>query len=186
MIDAMGKIIFIGGIHGVGKTLMCKRLEERKPVSHYSAGQLIMELKDEKLDGTDKTVKDINGNQDLLISAIEKYVSTDSLALLDGHFCLLNANNEVKRIPIETFRRIAPRAIIVLFDSVENILRRISGRDGVSYDYQLMSYFQDEEINYARYVAKCLNVPYFKADVSEQVAEVDQFIDSLSLVEVKK
>ncbi len=182
----MRKIIFVGGIHGVGKTWTCQHLEDTKSISHFPASQLIMKLKDEKPNDTDKSVKNINSNQDILLSAIEKYIHPDRLALIDGHFCLLNSNHEVERIPMETFQRIAPCAIVVLFDTIKNISKRISGRDGISYDYDFLLYFQDKEIKYAKNIAEHLCVPFLKLDVAEGFDSFTNFIDKLQLGKCKK
>ncbi len=179
----MRRIVFIGGIHGVGKTSICKHLLGMKDLNHYSASQLIAKLKNEKLTSTEKTVKDISGNQDLLINAIEKYVNNDNLTLLDGHFCLLNRNYEVTRIPIEIFYSINPTGIVVVVDSAENIIQKIKNRDGVSYDLELISYFQDEEIKYARYVSDELNVPFIEYKATEKINKLNQFLGDLLLAE---
>lgn len=34
-------IHFFGGIHGVGKTFLCKRLSSQLSIKHFSAGELI-------------------------------------------------------------------------------------------------------------------------------------------------
>lgn len=34
-------IIFIAGIHGVGKSTLCKKLSSRYNIEHYSASELI-------------------------------------------------------------------------------------------------------------------------------------------------
>jgi len=182
----MRRIIFVGGIHGVGKTWVCQRLESTMSISHFTDSQLIRKLKDEKPNNTDKSVKNINSNQDILLNAIEKYIHPDRLTLLDGHFCLLNSDHEVERIPMETFKRIAPCTIIVLFDTIKNISKRISGRDGISYDYDFLSYFQDKEIKYANKIAEHSGVPYLKFDVAEGVDSMVNFIDKLQLGKDKK
>ena len=53
------KIIFVAGIHGVGKTYLCQRLKESMGVDHFSASQLISEFKGEKSNSTDKGVERI-------------------------------------------------------------------------------------------------------------------------------
>ena len=179
-------IIFIGGIHGVGKTSICKHLLRMKNLNHYSASQLIAKLKNEKLKSTKKIVEDISGNQDLLVYAIEKFVNTDNLILLDGHFCLLNKDYEVTRVPIETFYSINQTGIVVVIDSEENIIQKIKDRDCVSYDHELISYFQDEEIKYARCISDELNVPFIKYKATENINKLNQFLGDLLLAEDKR
>lgn len=175
------KIIFVAGIHGVGKTYLCQRLKESMGVDHFSAGQLISEFKSEKLSSADKSVKNINNNQELLLKAIEKYIQPTRPTLLDGHCCLLNSDHGVERIPIETFIGIEPCSVIVLYDEISSVVEKISGRDGVSYDIKLLSCFQDEEIKYAREIAERLRVPYLKSSIDKGLDSVKYFIENLSI-----
>lgn len=57
--------------------------------------------------------------------------------LLDGHFCLLNNEGIISKIPEETFINLSPRGIILLTDSIENISYRLNDRDNIKYDYDL-------------------------------------------------
>lgn len=43
------QIIFVGGIHGVGKTTLCKKIESRYNMEHFSASNLIAKEKTEAL-----------------------------------------------------------------------------------------------------------------------------------------
>ena len=155
-------------------------------LKHYSASQLIINFKDEKSHGANKSVKNIVGNQDALLNAIEKYIKPEVLTVIDGHFCLLNSKHEVEQIPIETFIGIAPIAIIVLCDTIENISQKISGRDGIVYDYDFLTYFQDKEIKYSKYIAENLRVPYLTFNVSEDIGDISDFIDMLQIVKDEK
>ena len=175
------KIIFVAGIHGVGKTYLCQRIKESMGIDHFSASQLISEFKSEKSSSTDKSVKNILDNQELLLKAIEKYIEPTRPTLLDGHCCLLNSGHEVERIPIEIFIGIKPCSVIVLYDEITSIYEKISGRDGVSYDTKLLTLFQLEEIKYASDIAEYLRIPYLKYNVAEEIVDVIDFIENLSI-----
>jgi adenylate kinase len=64
------KIIFIGGVHGVGKTFLCNTVREELDIDHYSASDLIKKVKNVKFP-TNKHIKGIGGNQNALIIALE-------------------------------------------------------------------------------------------------------------------
>ena len=83
------KIIFLGGVHGVGKTSLCNKMCEELSIEGYSASNLIKRVKNVKFP-TNKHSEEINGNQDTLIVAVNKYIRCKTACLLDGHFCLLN------------------------------------------------------------------------------------------------
>lgn len=150
-------IIFIGGIHGVGKSTFAKSLAKKYDISYYSSSDLIAVEKGERF--KNKSTKNINSNQDLLIDAIRKTCIEDRTYILDGHFCLLDTNNDIKKIPIETYKEIEIKSIIVLVEDVEKIAERLKTRDNTNYDLKLIEYFQQEEKNYAKKVSLELNIP---------------------------
>lgn len=83
------QIIFVSGVHGVGKTTLCKKIASRYKIEHFSASNLIAKEKAEE-HLQNKQVENITGNQDFLVTAINKYFKNETWYLLDGHFCLLN------------------------------------------------------------------------------------------------
>jgi adenylate kinase len=179
MSDMSNKIIFMGGIHGVGKTTLCKKLTNLLNINHYSASQLIKMLNKDVDDNRNKGVKNISGNQDLLLTAIGQYINNTETTILDGHFCLLNAEHEVSRITMKTFLGISPVAIILLHDSIANIINKISQRDSINYKASLLFSFQNEEIQYSVEIAKELGIPHLLFDVTEDISELKNFITNL-------
>jgi len=173
-------IIFIGGIHGVGKTTLCEKLVENLHFNHYSASQLIKMLKNEDGDNKNKRVKNIAENQDLLITAINQYLDKSRPALLDGHFCLLNTEHKIKRVPKETFTAISPNAIVTLHDDIAKIINRITHRDDVNYDFTLLSSFQDKEISYSADIANNLEIPHLLFNVSDNITGLINFVTSIA------
>lgn len=172
----MKNIVFIGGIHGVGKTTFCKKTLKRIGVKHYSAGHLIKSLNKELINNKNKKVVNINKNQNELVVAIDKYVEKVNLSLLDGHFCLLSETYEINDIPLNIFLKIPIRAIIILHDSIDNIQNKNSKRDGILYNSALLSSFQSRELEYSKYIAEELDVPYQKFDVNNDFEDILKFI----------
>lgn len=154
------KVIIMGGVHGVGKSYLCSIIRIRRKISIYSASDLIRQYQKEKTD-FNKRVPNINRNQNALITAIEENVPDDINMLLDGHFCLLNSNNEIQKIPRSTFEELNVVGIITIIDNVENILRHLKSRDNSSFDKKFINEFQNMEISYSEEVAKKLGVSYF-------------------------
>lgn len=102
------KLIFIGGIHGVGKSTLCKKLISELKIPHYSASELITRAQ-KGLYTKNKTVKNVTKNQDVLLVALNEFVDEPCI-LLDGHFALFDAKQKVQQIPVETFASIEPIA----------------------------------------------------------------------------
>lgn len=172
------KIIFIAGVHGVGKTTLCSDLAARFNIEHFSASKLISREKEEE-HLRSKRVENIAGNQDYLVVAINKYFKSTKWYLLDGHFCLLNKDNEINQIPYSTYEGISPSAILVLVDRPENIYARLSSRDSIKHNLALLQAFQEQEILYAEYVRDKLGITYLMSNPIENKNEIFTFIEGL-------
>ena len=172
----MRKMTFIGGIHGVGKTSLCKDLAKQYEIPHYSASKLISYEKEEAY-SQNKLIPDIEQNQDFLSTSLNRLNISGSF-LLDGHFCLLNQSSDIKRIPFETFSRISPTSIIILTDAISSIQERFSRRDGYQFDPNLLEDFQNAEIKYAREISNNLNVPFLEAQ-SEDTKSIHEFMNRI-------
>ncbi len=67
----MNELIFLGGIHGVGKSHLCAKISESCSVCHISASNSIRQHREISIK---KTVNDIDGNQNILIDEIKKMI----------------------------------------------------------------------------------------------------------------
>src|SRR5690606_21029705 len=120
------QLIFIAGIHGVGKSTFCREIEKTVGGVSVSASSLIK--RGAKLN-ENKIVDNLKSNQSILLNELAKERSKEPLVLLDGHFCLFGQNYSIEKIPLEIFKAIAPTKIVVLFDDIEIIKDRIDERD---------------------------------------------------------
>lgn len=150
-------IFFVGGIHGVGKSYFCERITNKTGLQAYSASKLIAELKNEQFK-SDKLIADIGGNQNYLLDAVNRIPEKEFI--LDGHFCLLNSSGEVERIPLDTFKQLPIKAIMVIYDDVTKIVARLNARDGMKHNEATFENFQNEELSYAKEIAELLCVPF--------------------------
>jgi adenylate kinase len=154
----MKNIAFIGGIHGVGKSTVCRQICDRLDLTHLSASELL-KWGDINEDAENKQVKDIQDTQDRLIVGLRNTIQTGKRYLLDGHYCLLNTNGEIKNIPVDTFQMINPFSLNIILDDVSEIKKRLEERDNKYYDYDLLMRMQDNELQYAKYLSEKLDVP---------------------------
>ena len=145
-------LIFIGGIHGVGKTTLCSQISKKYNINHLSASQLI------KWNSTNKEVKDIDETQKSLISELNKNIDYTKLNILEGHFVLWNQKNEIKKISFNIFKKINPNKIILIIENSEKIKKNLEKRDKKQYSIKDIEDMQNEEINYAKDVANKLNI----------------------------
>ncbi|MDG2432540.1 ATP-binding protein [Flavobacterium sp.] len=156
----MKNIIFIGGIHGVGKGTICKKITSNTTLSHVTASEMLKW--NEISDSENKLVANIYTTQERLINGLNNLIKKDKQYLLDGHFCLLNSEGFPVRIDEGTFDKINPKAIAIVIDDIEKISKRLETRDDKIYDIKILSELQQMEIEYAKYLSKKYSVPYIE------------------------
>ena len=153
-------IIFIGGIHGVGKGTVCKEIASKTDLIHITASEI---LKWNEISSSDnKFVNNISSTQERLINGLKNLIKNDKRYLLDGHFCLLNSNGIPCKIDEETFDNINPKIISIVIDDIEKIVNRLEKRDKKKYDIKILNELQKMEIEYAKYLSKKYSIPYIE------------------------
>ena len=151
-------MIFIGGIHGVGKSLFCSKLSERFGLAHFTASSLIAEHK-QTVFMPEKRTSNIDENQQCLVVAVNEQKAKGNEFLLDGHFCLLDQSGSIVRVPLEIFELLSPVAILLLTESPAEIVKRRWERDHTVSSLTQITEFQDEEVRYAKEVAGSMQIP---------------------------
>lgn len=144
------KAILLSGVHGVGKSFLLENMKTAlSEYIVYSASSLIEKYK-VSADAGYKKVRDVKKNQQILIEAIKhEMVHGHNNFIIDGHLCLLNANNDVERIPEFFFEQTGISNIILLQDDPVSICDRIRGRDGQSLSIEIIDNLQSNESIYA-------------------------------------
>jgi adenylate kinase len=98
----MPPLVFIGGIHGSGKTTHSRKIAIQIGIQHLSAGELISTWRNRCSDH--KIVSDVESNQEILVAAFRQHANGP--CILGGHFCVLDDDGEVSDIPLEVFARL--------------------------------------------------------------------------------
>lgn len=168
-------MIFIGGIHGVGKTTLCKVLAEKYKLVSYSASDLIRRYNSNCI-GEGKQVRDVVNNQKVLLDAVNKYINKNESALLDGHFTLINKDNSFEFVPIDVFRELKLSAVAVIVDEPIEIINRLKHRDSTNYKVDYIREFQEKEINRAIEVCSTLNIELKIINKNDSQCKLDSFI----------
>lgn len=165
---ADGKIVFVGGVHGVGKTTMCETFVNEFGFTHKSASQLIREEKAEAIKNNSKAVQNIDANQKLLIQAVARFRSKGENLLLDGHFAILNSKLQPTALPTNVFSDLAIDSIIAIYDEPDLIAARISNRDEKSMNQAEIDLFQNLELERAKQVSNELNLSFAEVKALDQ------------------
>jgi len=150
-------MFFIGGIHGVGKSTVCDQLCRVQNLNHLSASNLI-KWSEINEDPRNKKVFDIDNTQRKLLTGLKEKVEVDKNYLLDGHFCLLDRDTKVSRIPLSLFKGINPDLLCIISGNIQEIKENIELRDKRTYDYDLLFEMQEKELENAKYIASELSI----------------------------
>lgn len=170
-------IVFIGGIHGVGKSTICQQICRELNIEYLSASELL-KWEDINDDTKNKKVKDIPFTQSRLIAGLSKTIQKGLFYLLDGHYCLLNEKAEVEKISIDIFIQINPKALGLILGDIKEIKTRLDLRDNKSYDLDCLKKMQNIELNYAKELSVTLKVPLF----IEENKDVKKIMNHLSKI----
>lgn len=164
----VNRTVFVGGVHGVGKTYFCKNIVCRFNVIHVIASELIGRHIEHQVN---KVVPDVEKNQLILAEELARYRTSCRTILLDGHFCLLSATSSIQDVPLEVFEAISPCAVILLIDNPEAIAERLSSRDSLMYSIELIAELQSRERERANLVSQSLKIPINIIKATETLEE---------------
>ncbi|WP_300330695.1 hypothetical protein [Fusobacterium sp.] len=140
------EIIFVAGINGVGKGQFFRRLKDNIPF--YSSTELINKYRENNSVNEDNAL--INS-----LSQLDK----DKI-YLSGHFCFVDGDYNIVRTPIERFKSLNIKKIIILYTEYEIIAMRLIHRSDRFYTSELIKEFQRKEMEYGIEVANLLNIEY--------------------------
>jgi adenylate kinase len=150
-------LVFLGGIHGVGKSTVCDRVFVPAGYHCVTASSLIMAygLKTDQ----NKRVGNISNNQTALIEQFKVEKKSHKRLLLDGHYCLINSQNQFSPIDVDVFRKMNPELLILLKNNPEEIAKRLSKRDEKKWDQSFLAKFQIAEEKHAQRVSSEIGIP---------------------------
>jgi adenylate kinase len=152
-------IVFVGGIHGVGKTYLGAPAAKHLGIRHATASQLIREERGLQTWGADKRVAGIDKNQAALISAIARMGAGRQRLLLDGHFVLRSPDGSLTEVDVQVFRDLQVSAVLLLETDIEVVLGRLRERGDHSWSESELQLLTEREEGQARLVATELGLP---------------------------
>ena len=172
----MEKLVFIGGVHGVGKTSLCDSLSQKCGYEHITASALIKQNNPALITGIGKQVEDPDANQLTLLHGLAKARINYSKIILDGHFTLINSKNNIESISPDVFAAINPDYLIVLYEEPEVIFRRLKARDKGSFSLDGIAAHQTAEILHAKNIAKQLNKDLYELNIEQALQKIRAII----------
>jgi len=170
-------VIFVGGVHAVGKTTLCEQAQQAKGIVHYSASALIRKEKASAVPERGKMVSEVYAPQQHLINAVRRVLPKHGGSiLLDGHFTLLTATGKIETIGVDVFHALGLDRVVVLHDEPSAIAARWCLRDSYAVELALVAAHQEEELCHARHVASALAIPLSEVRAFDTAA----FMNSLA------
>ena len=152
-------VIFLAGVHGVGKGFIGAPVAQALGFSHFTASQLIREEKGQATWGSDKKTSDLDENQIALIRALSQRRLTHSCILLDGHFVLRNAQGILTPLATEVFKELRLTGVILLTDESNVVAKRLALRDKSETSIEFISELAEAESAHALTVCRELRLP---------------------------
>ncbi len=153
-------VIFVSGVYGVGKTTICNLLSNELSIPSFSSSELISKHNGEEY-GVNKFVEDKDKNQLILIKAVKENLEAKPKFLLNGHFCILNSNNEIEYLPNFVYEELSLTKIILLEAEPENIYKNLQKRDKKNYSIEIIEELLKSERKQASKIASMLNIPLY-------------------------
>ncbi|WP_372795543.1 AAA family ATPase [Pontiella sp.] len=149
--------LFVGGIHGVGKTTICQKAFAPLGYCCMTASSLM--ASDGPRPDKNKRVDDVPGNQTALIEQLSVKRQKHNRLLLDGHFTVLNRLSKIEPINISVFQEMNPSGLLLIKGDSKEISVSLSKRDGEKWTISFLKSLQRAEELHARKVAIELNIP---------------------------
>ncbi|HYW58108.1 MAG TPA: ATP-binding protein [Polaromonas sp.] len=152
-------VIFLAGVHGVGKGFLGTRVAKAVGVIHFTASQLIREEKGLATWGTDRKTSALDDNQVALIRAVSQKRLIHPKILLDGHFVLRNELGILTPLEKMVFRELHLTGVILLTEESNIIACRLAMRDGGATDVFAISELAEAESAHVQDVCHELGLP---------------------------
>jgi len=158
MTDSKNLLIFIGGVHGSGKTTVGTRAALCMGADFKSCSQIIRAERQTQTVST-PGIADVELNQRALIAGLKRLRSSSVTVLLDGHFSLKTLNDGIQPIPLEVFESMIPDVLFLIETSSSSISFRLANRDGVVIPESAIIEHQEQERRFAGLVSQHIGRP---------------------------
>lgn len=169
--------IFLGGVHGSGKGHFSDLMRQYIFYDHIKASSLLNWLT------KDKTVENVEANQDLLATLLPDAIKGDKIYLIDGHYALWNKRGGIDKVSSTVFEACKPNVLLCMIGNPALIADRLSKRDTIHYTTEQIAALQSEEIKGAKYMSDLLRCPLYLMDtenIEKQKATIKEIKAGMS------
>ncbi len=166
------RMIFVAGIHGIGKTYFLEKTMMPLGYKCASASLIIKEMRGNVQNN--KRTKGIEKNQELLINGVAKYKMDYTRLAIDGHFVLLNADNEFTALDEDVFSALAPSCIILLSTRKPSLVQQhlITRDSNCTWSIPFIRQFLKNEKRAAIRISHNLHIPLIEYDIEQKITSI--------------
>lgn len=166
-------VVFVGGVHGSGKTTICQELARRTGYSHLSISEIIKKEKKTVFESAKRT-QDIDANQKVLINWLKDNPFMKNI-IFDGHFALLDNDSKIVCVSDQVFKCICANAFVFINPPVEVVRDRLRNRDGVIWSPTILKKLGEAELNWANKLSESFNIPIYVSNGADNDA-IERFL----------
>lgn len=153
-------LVFVGGVHGVGKSSLCAEVAADLGIAVHTASTVIRAERGTLGPDRGKAVVDVGANQRLLVTGVRRLLGESSaLQLLEGHFALRTTLGDIECVDLDVFAQMTISHAICIRDEPERIRVRLQLRDGTDSSIEAITSLQQAEIAHAAFVSRSLGIP---------------------------
>lgn len=172
-------VIFLAGVHGVGKGFLGAPVAKLLGMDHLTASQLIQQEKGRATWTEEKRVAEVDDNQLALIRAITRLHVSGKRILLDGHFVLRDSIGNLTKLSSDVFAQLHLTGAIVLTEDAEIISHRIAERDSVETNAETIVELAAAEALHAENVCLKLQIPLITIHSPDEVTLMEAVTELL-------
>ena len=176
------ELIFLGGVHCVGKSTLASYLAEAMGAKHLVASTLIRDAGGIGARDVHKHTDGIDENQKLLVKEVRKRRQCNGLLILDGHYVLEKSPGRIIEISAKVFRELQPSVLLVLTAEPTKISARLKSRDNVDREPNDIAIMQSREVEHARDISATLAIQLIEITSQNEKSALDGIRDALGFV----
>lgn len=173
-------VLFVGGIHGTGKSSVCEILAEKLGFIHLSVSKIIR-WKGEREYSVGKKARSPMFYQNYFVNYLKDTIDSQKKYVIDGHYCLIETNKNIYSVPYKIFEIVNPILFIVLWDFPDAIVKLLEERDRKIYSLSFVENFQRMELSHAQKIADSLHKDLLFTHKSQLPELIDKIRSNLSL-----
>lgn len=151
-------VVFIGGVYGVGKTMLSKEISAKYKIPFYNASDLISKQINEDYQFA-KGVSNVDSNQTLLIKEVTSLLKNHSKLILNGHFCVLDMQDNIISLSEDIFQFLNIEKIVLLESEISILKQNLENRNNQMFNEEMLHKLAVVERNTAISVSKRFNLP---------------------------